>query len=593
IEKALIEGDIQVADVPAVWNAKMKEYFGLEVPEHSAGCLQDIHWSSAAIGYFPTYTLGSIYAVQIFDAAKEAIPGLEEHLKKGEFHVLKEWLNKNVHEQGSLRESGDELVLALTALLKDAAHIYGISDLLKWDQLVTMPKKAEDARSNQTSPVLGALLEELERRRLTEDLSFVLNPYELANIRLAHKAYRSLLNASAKPSGAWVEARKESSFFKFAPFLEGQVRLIHQSVFYKIKGGIYEEARKINKKARASLGLPDEDECYKGYYQKGLIPFIAKIAAENFQHENAFIKGDFDIKKQTEFSHKFPTQMEFDMDAGRLDESTHLFCSNAHLTDVRLTTRYALGNFQEGITSTIHDTGHALYEQGRNKEYLNTPVSQLLSIVLHGSQSLLRERMVLLSKPFWTYTLPLLKNQFADHDNFRAVTVDQFYLAFNRVEPTLIRLEADELTYPMHIILRYEIEKALIEGEIDVADIPALWNAKMKEYLGLDVTEDRLGCLQNIHWSVGIMDYFPTCTLGSIYAVQIYTQAKEEIPDLDDHLVKGDLLVLKEWLNKNVHEQGSLHESGDILVFHLTGKPLGGSFYVKYLIDKYTTIYNL
>jgi carboxypeptidase Taq len=201
--------------------------------------------------------------------------------------------------------------------------------------------------------------------------------------------------------------------------------------------------------------------------------------------------------------------------------------------------------------------------------------------------------MVMLSKPFWTYALPLLKEQFTDHQTLQDITVDQFYNAFNRVKPGFIRFQADEVTYPMHIILRYEIEKALIEGDIQVADVPALWNSKVKEYLGLEVPEDSVGCLQDIHWSSAAIGYFPTYTLGSIYAVQIFGAAKEAIPGLEEHLAKGEFHVLKEWLNKNVHEQGSLRESGDELVFDLTGKHLDSSLYVKYLTEKYTAIYDL
>ncbi|KAF9934099.1 hypothetical protein FBU30_003380 [Linnemannia zychae] len=533
-------------------------------------------------------------------------------------------------------ESVRSLYDQLTARLKDLNHLNGISGLLQWDQEVMMPSKAAAARAEQlstlagvshemqTSPVLGSLLEELEQR---QDLATELNPYELANIRLSRKTYKEetllpveLVKANAalnsRSVAAWVEARKESDFSKFAPFLEDQIKILRQKVGYKIKGGVCEEARRINEKARTSLGLTEADECYKGYYQallndyepgfkddrlqvlfadlkQNLVPLIAKIRAKNFQHDNSYIEGDFDVKKQTELSHRISKQIGFDTDAGRLDVSTHPFTGGAHPTDVRMTTRYTINNFQEGITGTIHETGHSLYEQGRNKEYVDTPVSQALSLGVHESQSLLWERMVALSKPFWTYTLPLLKEQFADHENLQAVTPEQYYNAFNRVEPGFIRIEADEVTYPMHVILRYEIEKALVEGDIQVADVPALWNAKMKEYLDLEVTEDRIGCLQDTHWAVGLIGYFPTYTLGSIYAVQIFGTAKEAIPNLDEHLAKGEFHVLKEWLNKNVHEQGSLKESGDDLIFDLTGKHLDSSLYVKYLTDKYTAIYDL
>ncbi|KAF9184779.1 hypothetical protein BGZ51_003139 [Haplosporangium sp. Z 767] len=537
----------------------------------------------------------------------------------------------------SVRSLYDRLVVRL----KELNHLQGISGLLHWDQEVMMPSKAHGARAEQlstlaglahevgTSPVLGSILEEFERRQAVQDLSNELNPYELANIRLSRKAYKEgvalpseLVKAAAALSsrsvGAWANARKESDFAKFAPFLEDQIKTLRENVRYRMKAGLCEEARKINEKARATQNLSEGDDCYKGYYQvllneyesgfkeerlqalfsdlkQNLVPLIAKIKAKNFQHDNSYIKGDWDLKKQTAFSHRISKEIGFDTDAGRLDVSTHPFTGGAHPTDVRMTTRYTIDNLQEGITGTIHETGHSLYEQGRSKEYVDLPVSQALSLGVHESQSLLWERMVGLSKPFWTYALPLLKEQFQEpsHENLQSVTPDQFYNAFNRVEPGFIRIEADEVTYPLHIVMRYEIEKALVEGDITVADVPDLWNAKMKEYLGMEVTEDRLGCLQDTHWAVGLIGYFPTYTLGSIYAVQIFNAAKEAIPNLDEHLAKGEFHVLKKWLNENIHQQGSLRESGDDLIFNLTGKTLDSSLYVQYLTDKYTKIYDL
>ncbi|KAG0210857.1 hypothetical protein BGX28_008824 [Mortierella sp. GBA30] len=538
-------------------------------------------------------------------------------------------------------ESVRSLYNQLVVRVKEISHLQAVAGLTQWDQEVMMPPKAAAARADQlstlaglahdkqTSPVLVSILEELEKRRAVDDLSAELNPYELANIRLSHKAVKeatllpselvkAIAALNSKSSQAWAEARKESNYAKFAPFLEDQIKTLREKVSYTIKGGVCEEARKINEKARASLGLKEGDECYKGYYQalldayepgfkderlqvlfedlkKSLVPLIAKIRAKNFQHDNSYIQGEFDVTKQTEFSHRIAKEIGFDTDAGRLDVSTHPFTGGAHPTDVRMTTRYTIDNFPEGITGTIHETGHSLYEQGRNKDYYDLPVSQALSLGVHESQSLLWERMVALSKPFWNYTLPLLKETFqgASHEKLQSVTPEQFYNAFNRVEPGFIRIEADEVTYPLHVILRYEIEKALVEGDITVAEVPGIWNAKMKEYLGLDVTEDRTGCLQDTHWSFGLIGYFPTYTLGSIYAVQIFAAAKEAIPNLDEHLAKGEFHVLKKWLNENIHKQGSLRESGDELIHNLTGKYLDSSLYVQYLTDKYTQIYDL
>ncbi|KAG0361995.1 hypothetical protein BGX24_005210, partial [Mortierella sp. AD032] len=415
---------------------------------------------------------------------------------------------------------------------KDINHINGIGGILHWDQEVMMPSKAAPVRAEQmsvlvgllhdlqTSPVLGALFDELEYRKTTEDLSAVLNPYELANIRLARKTYKEetlvpveIAKASAannsKSVAAWTAARKESDFAKFAPFLEEQIKLTRQSIGYKIRGGTNEEACRINEKARVSLGLAESDECYEGYYQglmniyetgfkedrlqalfvdlkKHLIPLTTKIKAKNYQHDNSVLLADYDIKRQTEFSHALSKQIGFDTDAGRLDVSTHPFSGGAHPTDIRMTTRYTIDNIKNGITGTVHETGHSVYEQGRNKANIDLPVSMALSLGIHESQSLLWERMVGLTKPFWTYALPLLKEKFPENEGLQAITVDQFYNGLNRVEPSFIRIESDEVSYPMHVILRYEIEKALIEGDIQVADVPALWNAKMKEYLGLD-----------------------------------------------------------------------------------------------------------
>ncbi|KAF8930608.1 hypothetical protein BGZ58_008124 [Dissophora ornata] len=535
----------------------------------------------------------------------------------------------------SVRSLYDQLAVRI----KDLDTLRGVSGLLEWDQEVMMPPKAAEIRSQQlsvlaglshdaaTSPAVGSLLDELNGRQ--EELPIELNPYELANIRLANKSFKEetclpaeLVKANAalnsKAVGAWAEARKESDYSKFAPYLEQQITILRKKVGYTINGGVCEEARKINEKARASLGLKEGDECYKGYYQallntyepgfkdeqlqglfadlkQNIVPLIAKIKAKNFQHDNSYITGDFDVKKQTEFSHRISKEIGFDTDAGRLDVSTHPFTGGAHPTDVRMTTRYTINNFPEGISGTIHETGHSLYEQGRNTEYYGLPVSQALSLGVHESQSLLWERMVGLSKPFWSYTLPILKEQFQEpsHEKLQTVNSEEFYNAFNRVEPGFIRIEADEVTYPLHIVLRYEIEKALVEGDITVAEVPSVWNAKMKEYLGLDVTEDRLGCLQDTHWAVGLIGYFPTYTLGSIYAVQIFGAAKEAIPNLEEHLAKGEFHVLKSWLNANVHRQGSLRESGDDLIKDLTGRPLDSQLYVKYLTAKYTEIYDL
>ena len=290
-----------------------------------------------------------------------------------------------------------------------------------------------------------------------------------------------------------------------------------------------------------------------------------------------------------------------------------------------MTTRYKQSDVTEGLTGTIHETGHALYEQGRNmSDYaFDLPVNEAAGMVIHESQSLLWERMVALSMPFAEYLLPKLSEKFPDQIGNR--TPEDLYRALNVVKMTnLIRVEADEVrvdrpyltcspiaspplvstpyfefgylqvTYPMHIICRFEIERDLIEGTLSVEDVPTVWAAKMKEYLGVDVPGDAQGVLQDIHWNgMGAFAYFPTYTLGAMAATQLFETAKEQIPDLDESIRSGNFKPLREWLRVNVHELGSLYETADDLLEKVTGKPLDPSIFVSYLKNKYTAIYNI
>ncbi|KAF9161154.1 hypothetical protein DFQ26_004820 [Actinomortierella ambigua] len=528
----------------------------------------------------------------------------------------------------------------LAALNADIATLAALSSVLGWDQQTMMPPKGADVRTRQSvfidtilherasSKELGDILHELQARQKSGDLEKELNEFELANIRIGLRDYKQIVlkpvelaQARSRLSNeapiAWTAARKESDFSKLAPFLKDWIKISRDWAQIKIKAGTAPEASRIHNEALSLLTTEeDKKKCFKGYYQalmddyeigfkqstlvelfdglkEKLVPLIAKIKAKGQPHDDSCITGNFDIERQTKFSHRIATELGFDTDAGRLDVSAHPMTTGTHPNDVRMTTRYTENLFSEGITSTIHETGHSLYEQGRNKKYDGQPVSQAMSLGIHESQSLLWERMVGLGRPFWTYALPILKEMFPEKENVQSATVENIYNAFNRVEPGFIRVEADEVTYHLHVILRYELELALIEGELEVEDIPKAWNQKMKDYLGVEVTEDRVGCLQDIHWSVGLWGYFPTYSLGAINAVQIFNAAKKQIPDLEAHLAKGDFHILKEWLNKNVHEKGSLYQSGEELITVVTGEKLNVNYFINHLVDKYTAIYDL
>jgi len=255
-----------------------------------------------------------------------------------------------------------------------------------------------------------------------------------------------------------------------------------------------------------------------------------------------------------------------------------------------MTTRYKDTDIIEGITGTMHETGHSLYEQGRNMEYADLPASRALSMGIHESQSLFWERMIGLSPHFWHFYWPKVMEYFPQIP--ADTTVDKMYKLVNKVEPGFIRVEADEVTYPMHIILRYEIEKGLIDGTIQVDDLPKLWNQKMKEYLGIEPKTDAEGVLQDTHWSCGLFGYFPTYTLGAIYASQFFKKMQSEMP-VEEHMTKGNFTPIREWLNKNIHMVGSLLPGGNQLTQRVTGEPLNPDIFIEYLTQKYSKLYDL
>lgn len=300
--------------------------------------------------------------------------------------------------------------------------------------------------------------------------------------------------------------------------------------------------------------------------------------------------GNYSIEKQKELCEKFAIALGFDMKCGRLDVSAHPFTNGTHPTDVRITTRYKETSFIDSITGTIHETGHGIFEQ--NLPYPDGfPVFNIMSMGLHESQSLLYERMVGLSQEFWNvYWQKLIVPAFPSTAN---ITAEQFYGNINMVQRGLIRVEADECTYPIHVILRMEIEKALIEGNLKVADLPKVWNVKMKEYLGVDVPSHKEGYLQDLHWAVGYFGYFPTYLLGAMYAVQIYEAVNKGIPNLPELIAKEEFGPLKGWLNENIHSKEVLYDTTEDVIEAATGSKLDHTLFLKYLERKYSKLYHL
>lgn len=273
------------------------------------------------------------------------------------------------------------------------------------------------------------------------------------------------------------------------------------------------------------------------------------------------------------------------------DVSVHPFTGGAGPGDVRITTRYSTKSPFEGIMGTIHETGHALYEQGRNERFLGLPVSEALSMGVHESQSLFWERMIGQTQEFWDAMLPKLHSKLP---HTQTVSGADIFQAINRVSASLIRVDADEVTYPMHIMVRFEIERGLFDGSIKVEEVPKVWAQKFQDLLGIEIPDDSQGCLQDIHWPSGAFGYFPSYTLGAMMAAQLFAHLDSTaMPDIRARIRKGDFQSIKSWLNENIHAKGSLHTSLDDLLKNVTGEPLNPKYFLLYLQNKYRQRYQL
>lgn len=474
--------------------------------------------------------------------------------------------------------------------------------VLHWDQETYMPKKGAEHRAQQiatlagiahdmsTSPELGEIL-----GKLANDTT--LDPWQARNISESQQSYkkkgklstdfvRRQSLATSNAFQAWLKAREANSYVIFEPQLAAMVALQR------------EKAAMLGYEAHPYDALVDEFEpgmktaaldVLFGDVRRQLVAFLRPIA-ECAPPDDTFLYRQYDKDKQWQFGIDLLKQMGYDFEAGRQDISTHPFTTNFSSLDVRVTTRINERNFNEMTWSCIHEGGHALYEQGLNPEYYGLPTGEYLSLGIHESQSRLWENNVGRSLFYWKANYPSLQKLFPE--SLSDVSAHQFYAAINKVQPSLIRTNADELTYHFHILIRFEIEKGLIEGSIDTRNLSEVWNTKYKEYLGIDVPSDKQGVLQDIHWSHGSFGYFPTYSLGSFYAAQFFRQACKDMPTLIGDIENGNMLPLLAWLREKVHRFGKFYNS-EQLCQEITGEPLRFSYFMDYAREKYGNLYGI
>jgi carboxypeptidase Taq len=492
----------------------------------------------------------------------------------------------------------------LTGRLEEISRLGGVMSTLHWDQEVMMPPGAAAARANQMAAMAGVLHEKstdpalgdlLNAVGLADEMQF--NPYEWRNIHegrrdydLATRVPKSLVQEMAELGSRghfiWAEARKSNRFEDFAPVMARFVELKTEwarAVYPDLAP--YDANIDLFERGVTMAELSPQFENLKAE----LIPLVQAIRAKEPPHTGC-LQGHFPVAKQEALGRRISQDMGFSFDMGRMDISVHPFCGGSHPTDVRITTRYRTDNFIESLYAVIHETGHGLYEQGRMPEGRDLPVSETLSMGIHESQSLFWERMIAQGRAFLSHYLPLFTETFPG--NFAGVNADRLYAAVNACQPGLIRVEADEVHYPLHVILRYEIERGLFDGSIAVGDLPAVWNEKMRDYLGLVPLTDTLGVLQDVHWSGGSFGYFPSYTLGALYACQFYRALAMARPKLEHEIERGEFTGAREWLGENIHRRGRLLSAAD-LTRQVTGEPLNPAHFIAYLKEKYGRIYHL
>lgn len=499
-----------------------------------------------------------------------------------------------------------ETLEALKARLAQMARLEQATGMLGWDQQTYMPSGAANGRAEQLatlSQLIHRMMTDEEMRRLLEAaeaetsgedpdsddlrlLARVRRNYDRAT-KLPESLVAELSRHSSLSHEVWVRARQMSDFDHFAPNLEKMIDLVRQAAeCLGYKDHIYDALIDQYEPGTTHADIVTMFADLK----PGLIDLRQHITQSSRTVDDKILYGDFSTEKQRELTLKIVQAIGYDTTRGRQDEAAHPFCTNFGRDDVRITTRYDKNYLAMSIYASMHEAGHAMYEQGSPIAFETTPLAGGASLGVHESQSRLWENLVGRSRAFTHYLYPHLIETFPTHFPSGPDAVENFYRAINRVNPSLIRVEADEVTYNLHILLRFELECALLEGSLEVGDVPDAWDSKMEEYLGLTPPTDASGCLQDVHWAGGLIGYFPTYSIGNLLSGQLWHTINAAIPDLDTQITNGEFTQLLDWLRTNVHHYGAKYQPKE-LVIKATGEPLNSRYYLEYLEKKYKDIY--
>jgi carboxypeptidase Taq len=502
------------------------------------------------------------------------------------------------------QDGAPEQFLELKRRLAEVNDLGKAMSLLSWDQRTMMPPMGAGVRSEQLATLSGLAHDRFTSEEIGKLLDGLVDyedtlPYEsdeASLIRVARRDYEKerrvpadlrtdLTRAASAGYTAWVDARARSDFVDFVPFLERNVELrrryaecFEADELYDALLDDFEPGMKTSEVREVFDVLKPE-----------LIGLVQAVADHQDGVDNSFLRGSFPVERQRQLSLAVLEALGFEHDSWRLDETQHPFAGGMGTSDIRLTTRFKEHDVSDALFSTMHEFGHGVYERNVDPALERTPLCRGVSMALHESQSRLWENLVGRSRPFWGFFYPTFQSIFPEFDG---VDEDAFFRAVNKVEPAYIRVEADEVTYSLHIILRFELEQELLSGELAVRDLPEAWNSRMEEYLGVTVTDDAQGVLQDMHWSAASMGYFPTYALGNVISLQIWEQALGAMPDLPEQIGRGEFAPLREWLRDQLYRHGRKLKPREILE-RITGSGMDPAPYLRYLSQKVAEVYGI
>ncbi len=505
-----------------------------------------------------------------------------------------------------MEQNVQQVVNSFKQLVHKITSYYEALGLLGWDLRTGAPRKGAELRAEtigilateafklSISEEMGGYVEFLSRPEIVEQLSEVDRrsvkeckaEYD-RSLKIPPARFQKYSSLTTHAQTVWEEAKHNNDFVGFEPLLREIVEMKREFIdYWGVKDTRYDTLLDMYE---PDMTVAKLDAVFDRLKSR-LVPLLQKIQQSGYTPEHDFLKQNYDLQKQEEIGLFLLKQMGYDFEAGRLDESEHPFATGLNPGDVRITTHYYPDDLLSAIFSSLHEGGHALYEQNISTDLVGTGLATGTSMGIHESQSRFWENVVGRSRVFWDQYYDRLQQLFPEQ--LGTVNKEQFYQAANRVENSLIRIEADELTYNLHIIIRYEIEKMLFNENLAVADLPKVWNAKYKEYLGIEPPTDALGVLQDVHWSGGDFGYFASYSLGNMYAAQMTHTMRKELPQFEEWIAAGNLLPIKEWLTDKIYRFGKSKTPSE-LIMDITGEELNPDYLADYLEEKYADIYKL